>query len=151
MAKRKEDLHLMDLEGTRLDIDYFVVTDTDFDEQIVRYGYLIDNHEYDLDLAVTLGLGVIESHDGDMSLLYNADGNRGKLREQSEMLRIATYYQITHPKYDDKELENLVMKTKGGKEYLKLLQTNDSDMPYEKLKSIFDSKKGIVIKFPTNN
>jgi len=150
MRKERNDAFLVNLEEAKIElgVDFITVTDTFFDERIIRFAYLMENHEYDLDLAVTLGLGIIKSDDGQMTLLYNADDYIGSDRMIGEVLRVGVYYQITHPDYDDKDLEKTVIKTKGGKEFLKMIQTNDSDEPYERLKSVFDSKKGNVVKFP---
>ena len=125
------------------DVDFEIVTGTPFSNEL-------ENHEIDYELAQILGLGIVKNLylDNDY-YVYNAsadnlDSNFGFM---NEVVRIGVYYQITHPEYDDRELEQTIFGTKGGTEYLRLLQTVNTDSVLNRLKKVFDSKKGKIILF----
>lgn len=119
-----------------------VIVETCFQKELIQYVYDI-GQDVDFPLAVTLGLGVIQSlHDGSLAI-YHADTTDYPLRMTDEMLRLGMYYQITHPEYDDRHLDYL-LQTKGGKYYLRRLffcERYKQD-PLEELKKIFANKKG---------
>ncbi len=99
------------------DSTYDGIADTFFQEELIDYVYDVGPN-VDIKLAVTLGLGVIQSlHDGSLSL-YNADTADYELRLVDEMLRLGIYYQITNPEYDDRQLDRILHGKDGGVHYL---------------------------------
>jgi hypothetical protein len=123
--------------------DNMSVIDTPFDEGFVKYVYEFDSgHEINFDIATAVGLGVVKDKDTGELFIYNSDESDSKTNESDELLRLGIYYQLTHPSYDDKKLDGLLNKTKGGETYLRLLFVVEPDEYIQKLKEIFNSKKG---------
>lgn len=127
------------------------VKETPFEEDLVKYVYDIENHKIDIDLAVTVGLGVIRDVASGEEYLYNT-GSKGITEdfEADELLRMGIYYQITHPEYIDKKLDILLNATDGGEAYIRMLFTVHDNGPIEKLREIFNAQKGKennVVKF----
>lgn len=124
------------------DSTYDGIADTFFQDELIDYVYDVGPN-VDIKLAVTLGLGVIQSlHDGSLSL-YNADTADYELRLVDEMLRLGMYYQITNLDYDDRQLDRILHKDEGV-HYLRnlLLSYYPNPDPIEALFEIFSSKKG---------
>jgi hypothetical protein len=151
MTKEKKDLIFINAEGVIEGVDFKVVTDTPFNPELVTHFYEFVNHEIDYELALILGLGVIKNlHLDNDFYIYNASNDQAdNFGFMNEVTRISVYYQITHPEYDEKELEEFIIGTERGRKFLKKLQTVDTDIPYLRLKEIFDSNKGNIIKFPS--
>ncbi|KAB2332618.1 hypothetical protein [Bacillus mesophilum] len=152
MNKPKKDLFLIDSEDLICGVDFDVVTDTPYDEDSVEHSFEFENHEMDSELAVILGLGVVKNlHTEYDYYIYNASNDQAdNFGFMNEFTRISVYYQITHPHYDDKKLEEFIIGTERGRMFLKKLQTVDSDMPFLRLKEIFDRKRGNVVFFNRN-
>lgn len=121
--------------------EYTVVMDTPFVEELIEHVYDFFNHDFDLSLATQLGLGVIQDTNTMKMYIYNAETAVGDDYSNDEAMRVGMYYQLTHPEYDDKNLD-ILLNSAGGEEYLKLLMLNPSDDIINKLKVIFDSRKG---------
>jgi len=136
----------MDLQNVTCD-----VAETMFPENIIEYVYDV-GPTIDIPLAVTLGLGVIKSNfDGSLSL-YHVDNIDDEDRIKKEMLRLAMYYQIMNPDYDDRIL-NYLLDRELGEFYLKMLLFCDTIEPIERLREIFAAKKGRgdnVVQFRRN-
>ncbi|CQR46289.1 hypothetical protein BN1058_00542 [Paraliobacillus sp. PM-2] len=147
MKKPKNDLYLIEAKDLICGVDFEVVTNTPYNGDVTVHFYEFENHEIDTDLATMLGLGVVKNlHIVDDYYIYNASNDHAdNFGFMNEVTRIAIYYQITHPHYDDKELEEFIINTERGRKYLKKLQTVDSDMPFQKLKEIYDRKKGNLV------
>lgn len=116
------------------------VGETMYSEDLVEYVYDV-GPSVDINLAVTLGLGVVKSLSDGSLHLYHADNVHDEDRLQNEMLRIGMYYQIMNPEYDDRRL-NYLFNAKGGEVYLRMLVFCDTEEPIEKLRDIFTAKKG---------
>lgn len=149
MSNQKDNLFLVNAEDLILGVDFEVVTDTPFDADRVRYFFRLDNHDIDYELAITLGLGVVKNlFFEDDFYIYNASNDHADhFGLMNVVMRMDVYYQITHPEYDNKKLEEFIIGTERGKKFLEKLQTVDTDVPYKRLKQVFDSKKGNVIQF----
>ncbi len=147
--KKKQDLFLVDAEDLILGVDFEVVTDTPFNTEQVSHFYEFENHEIDYELAVILGLGVVKNlHFEDDYYIYNASNDQAdNFGFMNEVTRIDVYYQITHPEYDHKELEEFIIGTERGRRYLRKLLKVDTDEPYVRLKEVFDRKKGRIVQF----
>lgn len=148
MKAKKENLFYVDARDIVKDIHFKVVTDTPFNANVVTHFYEFEDHTLDYELIELMGLGVVRNlHFDNDYYVYNASDEQmdNRFRVANETLRIGVYYQITHPDYDDRDLEKLIFKTPGGKEYLTLLQTRDTNQVLNRLKEIFDRKKGQVI------
>ncbi|UCZ54963.1 hypothetical protein LGQ02_09660 [Bacillus shivajii] len=116
------------------------VWETVYPTKLVQFVYDVGNN-IDMSLAVTLGLGVIQSLSDGTLYLYHADMIDDEDRMKHEMLRLGMYYQLMNPKYDDRRLDYL-FNSSGGTFYLSTLLFTDCIEPIEKLKAIFSSKKG---------
>jgi hypothetical protein len=149
MTTKKKDLFFINAIDLVKDIDFELITDTPFHDDIITHFYEFENHKIDYELIQILGLGVVKNiHIDNDYYVYNASNDHlgNNFGFINEVVRIGAYYQITHPDYDDKELEKKIFKTKHGKEYLKKLQTSDTDIVLYRLKEIFDRKKGEIIQ-----
>ena len=149
MVSKKKDMFFVDARELVCGIDFVVDTCTTFDANVVNHFYSFENHEIDYKLAQILGLGVARNLlMEDDFYIYNASDDRlDNFGMMYEIARLGIYYQITHPDYDDKDLEEMMIGNSFGKEFLKQIQTVETDMPYMKLKEIFNSKKGNVVLF----
>lgn len=149
MVNKKKNMFWVDATELVPSLDFIVITDTKFNAELVDHFYKFENHEIDYELVVMLGLGVVKNlHMDNDYYIYNCSNDQpDNFGFMNEVTRIGVYYQITHPYYDDTELEKLIIDNKVGREFLKKLQCVDSDLPYNRLKQIIDSKKGNVIQF----
>jgi hypothetical protein len=123
------------------------ITKTPFEEDLVQHVYNVGQN-VDIPLAVTLGLGVVKSLANGELYVYQMD-TTSEDRFEDEAVRIAMYYQLMNPDYDDRELDT-ILQTSGGAFYLFLLQFVESEYPINRLKEIFAAKKGKdnnVVKF----
>jgi hypothetical protein len=123
------------------------ITNTPFEEGLIQHVYNVGQN-VDITLAVTLGLGVIKSLVNGELFVYQMD-TTSEDRFEDEAVRIAMYYQLMNPDYDDRELDTM-LQTSDGAFYLFLLQFGDSEYPINRLKEIFAAKKGKdnnVVKF----
>lgn len=114
-----------------------------------QYVYFINNHEIDEKLAVSLGLGVIQNMKNGEKYLYHAVSNSND-NMADEMLRLGIYYQIKFPNYNDKKLDQLLNRTSGGEEHIRLLMLSHDEKIINDLKNVFYSQKGFennVVKF----
>lgn len=122
--------------------DVLFTQKTPYSTELVNEVYEIPDHEIDFKLAVTLGLGVIKELSTGHLFLYHTD-TESENRQDDEALRMGMYYQIAHPEYDDVRLDG-ILNTKGGEQYIRHLLFIKSDEVIEKLKDIFESKKGEI-------
>lgn len=149
ITNHKNNLFLIDASTLLLGIDFEVITDTIFKKELIEHFYKFEDHEIEYELVTILGLGVVKNLNLDNDYyIYNAsDDSLDNFRLMNEVTRLEVYYQITHPDYDNKQLEKFILGTERGKKFLMKLQTVDSELPYNELKRVFENKKGNIFQF----
>lgn len=116
------------------------------------YFYRLNDLAMNLELLISLGFGIVRMHNGDCRgelLLYDMYYFRNLLYEDGEewdnpligdtALRIAIYFSIMDPKFDDRDLEILMNKSE---DFVKILCMCNGDEIIQKLKDVFAAKKG---------
>lgn len=132
--------------------DFKSVFETAYDELATEYIYDVGDN-VNIELAVTLGLGVIDYEN--KLYLYNSFFDEEDYYEKiyNDMhLRLGVYYQIQNPNFKDTKLE-ILFKTKGAIEYFMSIMLIQDKRVINTLFNIFESQKGIsnVVEFPKNN
>ncbi|MBU9711652.1 hypothetical protein [Evansella tamaricis] len=114
---------------------------TMFDEDAVKYCYYLENHKINFELATNLGLGVLKSKDTEELFLYHSDvSSDEEVAAEDEFLRICIYYQLTHPDFEDVELEKFYQ-TEYGENYIGMLCMGKATEIVESLGAIFKAQK----------
>ncbi|WP_067726983.1 hypothetical protein [Oceanobacillus damuensis] len=143
MNVKQKEMFFLDATELVNGVDFEVVTDTTFTEGAVERLYGVGNLRIDYALINILGLGVVKNiHFDDWYLYDTASDNI-----ISETVRLGIYYQLSHPKYDDKELDRLIFGTPAGMDYVMSILGTDGVWVIARLKGIFDEKKGKVLEF----
>ncbi|MBT2600721.1 hypothetical protein J7E18_03235 [Oceanobacillus sp. ISL-73] len=144
MNQERKRMFYIDATALQNYLDIEVMTNTEFDFKRVDRLYGVDNHELNYDWIEKLGLGVVRTSYFNDYFIYNATYDN----LINESTRIGLYYQLTHPEYDDKELDRWIFGDKDGINYLLELVGEHGLLVVSKLKEIYRQKKGNVIKFP---
>jgi hypothetical protein len=116
--------------------------ETPFNKKVAKHVYHIEDHDIDVGLAITIGLGVIEDVASGERYLYNAEIDTHDNIEEDEIVRMGIYYQLIHPEYEDKKLDIILNRTAGGENYIRSLFNVYDFTVIDRLKEIFESHKG---------
>ncbi|WP_337018982.1 hypothetical protein [Oceanobacillus massiliensis] len=144
MNLSKNDMYYLDASQLRYGIDFDVITETPFTEGIVERLYGVDNHVINDKWIKKLGLGVVKNNYTNDSYIYDITSEN----ILNETVKIGIYYQLTHPEFDDKELDRWVFGSKEGVDYvIGLLGNEAAACVLSQLKEIFKAKKGKVLAF----
>lgn len=146
---KKRNMYLVSTKDLLLGVDFAVLTNTDYVEEEVDYFYKIVNHTINERLIHLLGLGIVYNlHEEDDFYIYNAtDLVYDMFSVKKEVTRIAVYYQLTHPYYEDDQLKQFML-TERGKKYLYHLVPEAGEELYNHLLQIFSRDNDNVVLFP---
>lgn len=144
MNQERKEMFYIDAAALQNYLDIEVMTHTEFDFNRVERLYGVENHELDYDWIEKLGLGIVRTNHFNDYYIYNASYDN----LMNESTRIGLYYQLTHPEYDDKELDRWIFGDKEGIDYLLELVGEHGLLVVSMLKEIYQQKKGNVIMFP---
>ncbi|WP_249872364.1 hypothetical protein [Oceanobacillus saliphilus] len=143
MYLKKKNMFYVDLSELPQWKSFDVVTNTPFEEVGVERLYGVEDHILDYRLIEMLDLGVVKDHYNDTCYIYNPTAGNFF----NETMKLGIYYQITHPEYDDKELDRWIFGNEDGVEYILNLFPQDGPCILSLLNDTFKSKKGKVLKF----
>ncbi|WP_164669404.1 hypothetical protein [Virgibacillus doumboii] len=144
MIPMKNEMYYLDLTEMIPELDVEVVTNTPFPDGAVERLYGVDNHRIDYNLINILGLGVVKIKHSDDWYIYDAMSENFL----SEFIKFRIYYQLSHPEFDDKELERWIFSDVTGINYVLRLIGSHGTWIISRLKEIFNGKKGRVVVFP---
>lgn len=142
MIPKRNELYYLDAEKMIIDEDIEVVTDTPFAGVERLYG--VDNHSIDYRLIKIFGLGVVKNKHFEAWYIYDAADDNFL----NEIIKLRIYYQLSHPEFDDKELDRWIFGDVAGVNYVLRIAGAHGGWVISQLKGIFSEKKGKVVAFP---
>ncbi|WP_067726992.1 hypothetical protein [Oceanobacillus damuensis] len=143
MHLKKKNMFYVDLSELNQWNRFDVVTNTPFEEGAVERLYGVEDHILNYNLIRKLRLGVVKNQYNDECFIYDPTGGNFF----NETIKVGIYYQITHPDYDDKELDRWIFGNEEGVDYILNLFPKDGACILSLLNDIFKSKKGKVLEF----
>lgn len=143
MIRKQNEMYYLDATEMISGMDFDVVTNTLFSDGAVERLYGVDDHRIDFNLIHILELGVVKNNHFDDWYIYDAAGENFV----SEIIKFRLYYQLSHPEFDDKELERWIFSDVARVNYVLRLTGSHGAWVISKLKEIYDAKKGKVVGF----